>query len=128
MHYFNTTSFNSAFWTDSMLYSFWQPTCGGGCRTQHHTTASRLPLHAPDNLLCLQVVNLHHFQVPLAGCIAACHGPNIVVYSTELTPGELPRAKGAWKAHNSQITALATGRTSATPQLFSADQQGTVNM
>ncbi|KAK9819406.1 hypothetical protein WJX81_008395 [Elliptochloris bilobata] len=72
------------------------------------------------------VVSLHGWGGPLAGCCAASHGPNLAVYPTATTPGEVPRAKAAWQAHSAPVTALHASAFGM--QLVSGAADGSVHL
>ena len=81
-------------------------------------------MHTRVDVDCLQVQCVNHYQGTLAGCCAASYGSQIAIYPTKIVPGELAKAKGAWNAHDSTITALHAG--TFQHDLLSGDQSGIV--
>lgn len=47
--------------------------------------------------MCLQVTSLHDLGGPLTKCCATSFGPTLMVYSTKVAAGEIPKPKAQWQ-------------------------------
>lgn len=56
--------------------------------------------HVNLMLLRLKVASLHGLGGPLAGCCAVSYGRSLVVYSTRIAPGDIPKPKAHWQVQS----------------------------